>query len=99
MTAGTAPPVDSRPPARLHSELTNIGQTGPEAGTHGMGSSSGNHLYYGDNLSVLRESIGSESVDLVYLDPPFNSNATYSHLFKDEAGQVSGAQIAAFDDT
>ncbi|KPP84495.1 MAG: Adenine specific DNA methylase Mod [Rhodobacteraceae bacterium HLUCCO07] len=59
----------------------------------------GNHLYYGDNLAVLRESIADESVDLVYLDPPFNSNATYSHLFKDESGQVSGAQIAAFDDT
>ncbi|MGR3463054.1 MAG: DNA methyltransferase [Roseovarius sp.] len=48
---------------------------------------------------MLRESIADGSVDLVYLDPPFNSNATYSHLFKDEAGQVSGAQIAAFDDT
>ena len=58
-----------------------------------------NHLYYGDNLSVLRESIADDSVDLIYLDPPFNSNATYSHLFKDESGQVSGAQIAAFDDT
>ncbi|GAB4289630.1 MAG: site-specific DNA-methyltransferase [Roseovarius sp.] len=58
-----------------------------------------NHLYYGDNLQVLRESIADESVDLIYLDPPFNSNATYSHLFKDESGQVSGAQIAAFEDT
>ncbi|MBC7155454.1 MAG: restriction endonuclease [Rhodobacteraceae bacterium] len=58
-----------------------------------------NHLYYGDNLTVLRKSIADESVDLIYLDPPFNSNATYSHLFKDESGQVSGAQIAAFDDT
>ena len=64
-----------------------------------MGSSSGNHLYYGDNLEVLRESIADESVDLVYLDPPFNSNANYSHLFKDESGKVSGAQIEAFDDT
>ncbi len=58
-----------------------------------------NHLYYGDNLTVLREHIADASVDLIYLDPPFNSNATYSHLFKDESGQVSGAQIAAFDDT
>jgi site-specific DNA-methyltransferase (adenine-specific) len=48
-----------------------------------------NHLYYGDNLEVLRNSIADESVDLIYLDPPFNSNATYSHLFKDESGQVS----------
>ena len=41
-----------------------------------------NHLYYGDNLHVLREEIKSESVDLVYLDPPFNSNATYNVLFR-----------------
>jgi site-specific DNA-methyltransferase (adenine-specific) len=37
-----------------------------------------NHLYYGDNLTVLRDSIASESVDLIYLDPPFNSNAGYN---------------------
>jgi site-specific DNA-methyltransferase (adenine-specific) len=41
-----------------------------------------NHLYYGDNLDVLRESIRDESVDLIYLDPPFNSNATYNILFR-----------------
>ncbi len=35
-------------------------------------------LYYGDNLQVLRDSIATESVDLIYLDPPFNSNATYN---------------------
>ena len=58
-----------------------------------------NDLYYGDNLTVLRKSIADESVDLIYLDPPFNSNANYSHLFKDESGQVSGAQIEAFEDT
>jgi hypothetical protein len=58
-----------------------------------------NDLHCGDNPTVLRDTIASESVDLIYLDPPFNSNATYSHLFKDESGQVSGAQIAAFDDT
>ena len=58
-----------------------------------------NHLYYGDNLNILRDHIADDSVDLIYLDPPFNSNATYSHLFRDEAGQTSGAQIAAFDDT
>ena len=45
-----------------------------------------NHLYYGDNLAVLRDSIASESVDLVYLDPPFNSNATYNLLFKAVGG-------------
>lgn len=58
-----------------------------------------NHLYYGDNLAVLRESIASESVDLVYLDPPFNSNASYGVLFKEPSGERSAAQIEAFDDT
>lgn len=45
-----------------------------------------NTLYYGDNLKILREYIKDESVDLVYLDPPFNSNRNYSVLFKDESG-------------
>ncbi|KKM08431.1 DNA methylase [Clostridiales bacterium PH28_bin88] len=58
-----------------------------------------NTLYYGDNLKVLREYIRSESVDLIYLDPPFNSNRSYNVLFKDESGQASEAQISAFDDT
>jgi DNA modification methylase len=57
-----------------------------------------NTLYYGDNLPVLRE-MPDESVDLVYLDPPFNSNANYSAIFKDESGQRSDAQIKAFEDT
>ncbi len=58
-----------------------------------------NHLYYGDNLAVLRDSIRDESVDLIYLDPPFNSNASYDVLFKGPAGAESAAQIEAFDDT
>ncbi len=58
-----------------------------------------NALYYGDNLDVLRESIASESVDLVYLDPPFNSNANYNVLFKSPTGEHSAAQIEAFEDT
>ena len=58
-----------------------------------------NALYYGDNLAVLRESIASESVDLVYLDPPFNSQATYNLLFRSPTGQKSTAQIEAFEDT
>jgi len=58
-----------------------------------------NHLYYGDNLHVLRESIRDETVDLVYLDPPFNSNATYNVLFRSPAGDASQAQIEAFEDT
>ena len=59
----------------------------------------GNALYYGDNLSVLREHIKDESVDLVYLDPPFNSNANYNLLFKAPDGKQSQAQIEAFEDT
>jgi len=58
-----------------------------------------NALYYGDNLAVLRESIPDESVDLIYLDPPFNSNASYNVLFKSPDGDQSAAQIEAFDDT
>lgn len=58
-----------------------------------------NTLYYGDNLGVLRNSIADESVDLIYLDPPFNSNATYNVLFKTPKGIKSDAQIEAFDDT
>jgi DNA modification methylase len=58
-----------------------------------------NVLYYGDNLEVLREHIATESVDLIYLDPPFNSNATYNVLFRSQAGEQSRAQIEAFDDT
>ncbi len=59
----------------------------------------GNTLFYGDNLAILREHIADESVDLVYLDPPFNSNATYNVLFKAPGGESSQAQIEAFDDT
>jgi site-specific DNA-methyltransferase (adenine-specific) len=58
-----------------------------------------NTLFYGDNLSILREYIPDDSVDLIYLDPPFNSNRSYNVLFKDESGQESEAQIAAFEDT
>src|ERR1035437_1000020 len=58
-----------------------------------------NRLYYGDNLTVLRGCIDNESVDLVYLDPPFNSQATYKVLFRVASGERSRAQIEAFDDT
>jgi site-specific DNA-methyltransferase (adenine-specific) len=58
-----------------------------------------NKLYYGDNIAVLRESIASESVDLIYLDRPFNSNASYNVLFKSPSGKQSQAQIEAFEDT
>jgi site-specific DNA-methyltransferase (adenine-specific) len=58
-----------------------------------------NQLFYGDNLAVLREHVRNESVDLIYLDPPFNSNASYNVLFKAPSGEQSQAQIEAFDDT
>ena len=57
-----------------------------------------NALYYGDNLPVLREHVADESVDLVYLDPPFNSNASYNVLFREKTGEESPAQIRAFMD-
>ena len=58
-----------------------------------------NALYYGDNLDILREHVPDESVDLVYLDPPFNSNASYNVLFREQTGEGSPAQIKAFTDT
>lgn len=62
-------------------------------------SEAGNRLYYGDNLDVLREHVASESVDLIYLDPPFNSNASYNILFRSPNGNGADASIEAFDDT
>jgi len=58
-----------------------------------------NKLYFGDNLDILREHVASETVDLIYLDPPFNSNATYNVLFQEKSGDRSAAQITAFEDT
>ncbi len=58
-----------------------------------------NKLYFGDNLQILKEYVADESVDLIYLDPPFNSKATYNVLFGEKNGSHSEAQIAAFDDT
>lgn len=58
-----------------------------------------NRLYYGDNLDVLRRHVADESVDLIYLDPPFNSNQNYNVLFREHSGIRSAAQIKAFEDT
>ena len=58
-----------------------------------------NRLYYGDNLDVLRRHVDDESVDLVYLDPPFNSNASYNVLFAERDGTQAASQIKAFEDT
>jgi len=58
-----------------------------------------NVLYYGDNLDVLRRHIPDECIDLIYLDPPFNSNRSYNVLFRESTGAASAAQIEAFEDT
>ena len=60
-----------------------------------------NRLFYGDNLDVLEKNTASESVDLVYLDPPFNSNRSYNVIFKrhEVTSDDEAAQIEAFDDT
>ena len=58
-----------------------------------------NVLYYGDNLDILHRYIEDESVDLIYLDPPFNSNADYNVLFAEKDGAQAHAQIKAFEDT
>ncbi len=71
-----------------------------------------NKLYFGDNLKILRQHVPDASVDLIYLDPPFNSSATYNVLFKEKSGEESAvrpcsppracrgaAQIMAFEDT
>ena len=58
-----------------------------------------NVLYYGDNLDILRKYIPDNSVDLIYLDPPFNSKRTYNIIFKENDSQWSPAQIGAFEDT
>ncbi len=62
-------------------------------------SASPNRLYFGDNLDILRQHVADETVDLIYLDPPFNSNATCNVLFRERSGAESAAQITAFEDT
>ena len=58
-----------------------------------------NTLYYGDNLEILRRYIKDETIDLVYLDPPFKSNQNYNVLFKEKNGSQAASQIRAFEDT
>jgi site-specific DNA-methyltransferase (adenine-specific) len=60
---------------------------------------SANRLYFGDNLNVLRNKVPDNSVDLIYLDPPFNSKASYNLLYKTPVGAQEDAQIKAFKDT
>jgi DNA modification methylase len=72
---------------------------------HSNGQNNGHHLgwknklYFGDNLDILREHVSTDSIDLIYLDPPFNSNANYNVLFQEKNGKKSAAQITAFEDT
>src|SRR3990172_7963123 len=56
-------------------------------------------IYYGDNLDMLRAHISTESVDLVYLDPPFKSQQQYNLLFRTVKGEPAEAQVRAFSDT
>jgi len=58
-----------------------------------------NKLYYGDNLDVLRRYVKDDSIDIVYLDPPFNSRQDYNVLFAEKDGMQAAAQIMAFEDT
>lgn len=59
----------------------------------------GNLLYYGDNLEILRRYVQDESIDLIYLDPPFKSNQNYNVLFAEQDGSQAAAQFKAFEDT
>ena len=67
--------------------------------TTDQSSANPNRLYFGDNLNILREHVADESVDLIYLDPPFNSNVNYNAFFQEQTGKLSDAQIVAFEDT
>ncbi|MCY3934834.1 MAG: hypothetical protein OXG09_02410 [Chloroflexi bacterium] len=58
-----------------------------------------NTLYYGDCLTIMREKMEAGSVDLVYLDPPFNSKKDYNAIYKDETGRPLPDQVEAFTDT
>jgi len=58
-----------------------------------------NTLYYGDNLDILKRYLPDESIDLVYLDPPFKSSQNYNILFKEQNGSRAASQIRAFEDT
>jgi site-specific DNA-methyltransferase (adenine-specific) len=58
-----------------------------------------NTLFYGDNLTILRDYLADETIDLIYLDPPFNSSRNYNVLYKDESGAEAESQIVVFEDT
>jgi site-specific DNA-methyltransferase (adenine-specific) len=83
----------------LRREVARLGFVLGTIATMATDSSSEGRLYYGDNLDVLRRYIPDASVDLVYLDPPFNSSKDYNVLFLEKDGTRSAAQIKAFKDT
>src|SRR3990167_4455302 len=56
-------------------------------------------LFFGDNLQILRDHIPTNTIDLIYLDPPFNSKSSYNILFNEPSGEQSVAQIHAFEDS
>lgn len=72
---------------------------GGDEATPGGRDMAGNLLYYGDNLDVLRRYVADGSVDLIYLDPPFNSNRNFNAFFAEQDGSRAAAQIKAFEDT
>lgn len=80
-------------------KVRKLGQVDSLRYTHRPMGTPLNTLYYGDNLDILRRYIDDESVDLIYLDPPFNSNADYNVLFAEKDGTQAHAQIKAFEDT
>ena len=84
-----------RPASEVHPELVLAWRAARDART----ALPKNQLYFGDNLDILRNHVADASVDLIYLDPPFNSNANYNVLFQEKTGQQSAAQITAFEDT
>src|SRR5688500_6662386 len=64
-----------------------------------VGQSDENLLYYGDNLALLKRHVPDASVDLIYLDPPFNSKLDYNVLFREAGGQTASGQVKAFTDS
>jgi site-specific DNA-methyltransferase (adenine-specific) len=93
-----------------HSKSTGVFPPRPPAGEGGSGVRAktpnwytsympSNTLYYGDNLEVMRKYLPDECIDLVYLDPPFNSNRDYNLLFREQSGEPAQGQIKAFTDT
>jgi DNA modification methylase len=103
---GLVEPVSSATLALDSRRLRSDGGQLPAAREGGVVSKSGNganasanKLHFGDNLDVLRNRVKDESIDLVYLDPPFNSQANYNVLFKEPGGAPAEAQVEAFRDT